>query len=328
MAKKSRNLDRIILEELKKSQDHVSGEELASKLLISRQGLWKHIGNLVDKGYDIAAVPHLGYKFISSPDKLFPLEIQHNLATQFIAKQIYYEETVDSTQGMLWQMGLEGAKEGTVVFAESQRKGRGRMDRKWVSSKGGIYFSLLLKPSFLLIQQVPQITLLMGLAALKGIKKVTGIECSVKWPNDIFLKNKKLGGILCEVNAQMDKVNFVVVGIGINVNTKDLPSNATSLFLNTSRKFNRVEITKGILREIESYYLDAQELGFSKVLREWKKFCFLWGRRVKVKVFKTIIEGQAIGIDKKGHLLLKKDSGEIAKISAGEVTRLQAKSST
>lgn len=322
MLKRDKNLDYVILKELKLSKNYVSGEELASKLQISRQGLWKHMGNLISKGYEIVAVPHLGYKLISSPDKLYPWEIQDSLATSFIAKQAYYNETIDSTQSAVWQLGLEGSSQGTVVLSETQKKGRGRMERKWISPKGGIYFSLLLKPNFLLIQQVPQITLLIALACLNGIKKATGVKCSVKWPNDILLKGKKLGGILCEVNAEMDKVNFVVVGIGLNVNTKDLPVNATSLFLNTKNKFSRVEITKRILEEIESCYCRAQKEGFLGLLDEWKQFCFLWGKRVRVKIFNTVIEGEATGIDEQGYLLLRRDNGFIERISAGEIVKL------
>lgn len=322
MPKRDKNLDYVILKELKLSENYVSGEELASKLQISRQGLWKHMGNLINKGYEIVAVPHLGYKLISSPDKLYLWEIQDSLATSFIAKQAYYNETIDSTQSAVWQLGLEGSPQGTVVFSETQKKGRGRMERKWISPKGGIYFSLLLRPNFLLIQRVPQITLLIALACLKGIKKATGVKCSVKWPNDIFLKGKKLGGILCEVNAEMDKVNFVVVGVGLNVNTKDLPVNATSLFLNTKNKFSRVEITKRILEEIESCYYRAQKEGFLGLLDEWKQFCFLWGKRVRVKIFNTTIEGEATGIDEQGYLLLRRDNGFIEKISAGEIVKL------
>ena len=171
--------------------------------------------------------------------------------------------------------------------------------------------------------EIPQITLLIALCCLKGIKEVTEVECSVKWPNDIFLDGKKLGGILCEINAEMDKVRFVVVGIGLNVNTKDLPANAASLFLSTRKKFSRVEIVKKILQEIESCYLRAQQEGFSLLLEEWKQFCFLWGKRVRVKIFNRVIEGEATGIDEKGYLLLRRDSGFIDKVSTGDVVKLQ-----
>ena len=322
MKKSGKDLDYIILRCLKDNDGYTSGEELASKLKISRQALWKHIGKLSDKGYEIVATPHLGYKLVFSPDKFYPWEIQHNLNTRFIGKKIQHEEVVGSTQDLAWQLGLEGAPEGTVVFSQTQKKGRGRIQRQWISPRGGIYFSLLLKPHFLPIQEVPQITLLIVLGCLRGIKKATGVECSVKWPNDIYLKGKKLGGILCEINAEMDRIHFVVAGIGINVNSKDLPSQATSLFLNLKKKVSRVEIAKRILEEIEVCYRQAQREGFSDLLGEWSQFCLLWGKRIKVKVFNKRIEGEAAGIDEKGYLLLRKNNGLIEKVSAGDVTKL------
>ena len=322
MKRSEKDLDYIILKKLKNDEGYTSGEELASKLKISRQALWKHIGKLTDKGYKIVATPHLGYKLISSPDKFYPWEVQHNLNTRFIGKEVRHEEVIDSTQDLAWQLGLEGAPEGTVVFTETQKKGRGRLERQWISPRGGIYFSLLLKPHFLSIQEVPQITLLIALGCLRGIKKATGVECSVKWPNDIYLKGKKLGGILCEMNAEADRIHFVAAGIGINVNSKDLPSQATSLFLNLKKKASRVEIAKRILEEIEVCYRQAQCEGFSNLLKEWSQFCLLWGKRVKVKVFDKRIEGEAAGIDERGYLLLRKDNGLIEKVSAGDVTKL------
>jgi len=322
MNKSDKDLDYIILEKLKNSKGYLSGEELSSKLKISRQAFWKHIGKLTDKGYGIIASPHLGYKLESCPDKFYPWEIQHSLNTRFIGKKIQYEEVTDSTQNLAWQLGLKGAPEGTVVFAETQKKGKGRLARQWVSPRGGIYFSLILKPNFLLIQEVPQITLLIALGCLYGIRKATGVECSVKWPNDIYLKEKKMGGILCEINAEADKIHFVVAGIGININSKDLPSQATSLFLNLKKKSSRVNVAKRILEEIEICYRQAEREGFSNLLKEWGQFCSLWGKRVKVKVFNKRIEGEAVGIDEKGYLLLRKNNGLLEKISAGDVTKL------
>lgn len=324
MTRPENELDFIILRELKSNQGYTSGEELSGKLKISRQALWKHIGKLTDKGYEIVAAPHLGYKLISCPDKFYPWEVRHNLNTGVIGKKVYYDQTTGSTQDRAWQLGLEGTPEGTVVFAETQKKGRGRSRRQWVSPRGGIYFSLILRPNFLIMSEAPQITILIALGCLRGIKRATGLDCSVKWPNDIYLGSKKIGGILCEINAEMDRINFVVAGIGINVNSKDLPSHATSLFLNLKKKLPRVKIAKIILEEIEVCYRRAECQGFSGLLDEWSRFCFLWGKRVKVKVANRHIEGEAAGIDDKGYLLLRKDSGLIEKVSAGDVTKLTA----
>lgn len=312
-----------ILEELRKTDGYVSGEELAGKFSISRQALWKHIGKLTDKGYQIVAVPHSGYKLVSAPDKFYPEEIKCSLRTKIIGRQVHYYNWLDSTQNKAWELGLQNAPEGTVVFTQTQKKGRGRVGRSWVSAKGGIYFSLLLRPKSFLIQEIPRITLLMALGCMQGIKKTTGIQCAVKWPNDIFLNNKKLGGILCEMHAEADNVHFVVAGIGININTKDLPPQGTSLFLHEKKKLSKVPIACGILEEIESYYLRARRQGFSELLKEWQKFSLLCGRRIKVKVMTKHIEGEASGIDENGYLLLREDNGFIQRISAGDVVKVQ-----
>jgi len=322
MKTSSKNLDYTILEALRADQGYLSGEELAKKLKISRQALWKHISNLTQKGYEITAVPHRGYSLVSVPDKFYPEEVKHGLGTKFLAKQIHYQESLGSTQDVGRELGLEGAEEGTVVFAETQKKGKGRLMRKWISPSGGIYFSLLLRPSFLLLGDVSQISLVIALAVIKAIKKVTGVSCQVKWPNDIILGNKKLGGVLCEINAETDRVNFIVVGVGVNINSRDLPPEATSLLLKTRKKFKRVEIARAILLEIESCYQCAKKDSFSGLLKEWSKFCILWGKRIRVKISNRIIEGEAQGIDERGYLLLRSNNGLINKVSAGDIVKV------
>ncbi|UCC95531.1 MAG: biotin--[acetyl-CoA-carboxylase] ligase [Candidatus Omnitrophota bacterium] len=327
MRKSQKNKDSkyLILELLKSQQHYISGEDLAQRLKITRQALWKHIAQLEKHGYEILAVPHRGYQLISIPDKLYPWEIQYKLNTQFIGKEIHHHEVVNSTQDILWELGLENFPEGTIVVSEKQRKGRGRLKRYWISGQGGIYSSLLLKPHFMSLTQVPQIALLVSLGCIYGIKKATNAKCVLKWPNDILLNGKKLGGILCEVNAEADRINFVIVGIGINVNTQKryFPSGATSLVLETARKTQRAELLKKILEETENLYLLLEKKGFSPIRTQWEKLCSLWGSRIKVKVFTKEIEGQAIGIDEAGCLILKKDAGGVETISAGDVVKLE-----
>lgn len=319
-----KDIDCLILEQLKKNAGYVSGEELAVKFDISRQALWKHIAKLGDKGYEITAIPHRGYKLVSVPDKFYPWELKYGLNTKYIGKTIYYYDSVDSTQNLAWNLGVQGSPEGTAVFAQTQKKGRGRMGRKWISGRGGVYFSLLLRPDMFQVNEIPQITIIIGLGCVYGIKQATGIECEVKWPNDIFIDGKKIGGILCEISAETDKINFLVAGIGINVNTKDLPSESTSLFLHSKKKFLRVEIGKRILENIENCYARARQEGFSALLKEWSGFCFLWGKRVKVKILDKEIEGETVGIDEKGYLLLRRDTGFIERVSSGDIIKVTA----
>lgn len=315
----SRNIDLDILKALKEKGDYISGEELADKFKITRQALWKHINRLIEKGYNISAVPHLGYRFISAPDRLYPEEILVGLKTKFIGQNIYYYQSVDSTQDIAWQLGSENVGEGTIVVSETQNKGRGRFLRKWVSSPGGIYFSLILRPKHFSIAEFPKITLLVSLACVQGIKESVGVECQVKWPNDIFLGDKKLGGILSEVNAEQDNIHFVVLGVGINVNNQRLPPVGTSLFLKERKYFPRVDILRKILERIEVLYREIHISGAEKILREWENLCFLWGRRIRVNNFGNYEDGEAIGIDEYGRLLLRKDSGVIKIISCGDV---------
>jgi len=316
------NLDYFILKTLKEKNDYVSGEELAHILSLSRQALFKRINKLAEKGYQIIGVPHLGYRLLSLPDKLYPQEIKYKLNTKFIARNIYYYPVVSSTQDIAWQLGLKQEKEGALIVSERQSKGRGRLKRKWISPIGGIYFSLLLRPQFLLPTEIPQITLLSGLACVYGIRKSTSLECLLKWPNDILIEEKKVGGILCEVSCEQDKINFVIVGVGINVNSRDLPPQATSLFLYARKKFLRVEILKNILEEMERLYEKAKRGGFKKILKEWESFCSLWGKRAKVKFLDKEIEGQAQGIDERGYLILRKDNGLLEKVCAGDVIKV------
>jgi BirA family biotin operon repressor/biotin-[acetyl-CoA-carboxylase] ligase len=314
------DLDYFILKTLKEKNDYVSGEELSRTLKLSRQALFKRINKLIEKGYEIEGVPHLGYRLVSSPDKLYPEEIKYNLKTKFVGCKIHYYSTISSTQDVAWQ--LEEKKEGTLIVSEKQTKGRGRLNRKWVSGEGGIYFSLILRPQFLLPTDIAQITLLSGLGCVYGIRKSTSVECLLKWPNDILIDEKKVGGILCEVSCEQDKINFVIIGIGINVNNKDLPKEATSIFLSTKKRFRKVEILKSILKEIEELYEEVKKKGFKRILKEWSSFCSLWGNRVKVRFLDKEIEGQAQGIDERGYLILRKDNGLLEKVCAGDVIKI------
>ena len=310
-----------ILDFLKRKQEYVSGEEISSHLKISRQALWKHIEILRGTGYDIIAVPHLGYKLVSVPDRLFPSEIQHGLKTRFTGKKIYYFDTIASTNDMAMQLGIKGTAEGTVVLSEAQNKGRGRMGRQWLSPKyKGIYMSLCLKPP-LLPGQLPILTLLSAVSICEAIREETGLETKIKWPNDIIMHNKKLGGILTELNAEMDEVRFVVIGIGLNVNNdrKSLVSGATSLKEEKGEAVSRISLLQKIFGRIETNYLSFQEKGSGAIADKWRQHNVTLGSRIRVAFHKHHLEGEAVDIDPDGALLIRKDSGVIQKVTAGDV---------
>ncbi len=310
-----------ILDFLKRREDYVSGDQLSHRLGVSRQALWKHIQELKDTGYDIVAVPHLGYRLISSPDRLFAFEVARNLGTEFIGKKICYFDTLTSTMDMAMQLGLKGAAEGTLILAESQTKGRGRLGRNWFSPKyKGIYLSLIIRPK-ILPSQASILTLLSAVSVCEAIKELTSLEPQIKWPNDILINNKKLGGILTELNAEMDEIKFMVIGIGLNVNNdkKNLASQATSLKEQMQEHVNRVNFLQEILRRIEKNYLSFRERGAKPIVEKWRQQNITLGRRIKVYSHKEHIEGMGVDIDTDGGLLLRKDSGLIQKVMAGDV---------
>ena len=310
-----------ILNLLKRKTEYISGDFLAQRLGVSRQALWKQIQELKELGYDIVAVPHLGYRLESSPDKLLGYEVSYNLNTRFLGKKIYYFESVSSTMNTAMELGIKGAPEGTVVLTESQTKGRGRLGRGWFSPKSkGIYFSLILRPRILPFQ-APVLTLLSAVSICEAIKEALNLESRIKWPNDILMHNKKLGGILTELNAEMDKINFVVIGIGLNVNNdkKSLVSGATSLKEQKKESINRIQLLQEILRRIEKNYILLQEKGPEPVIEKWRYYTLTLNRRVKVYSQKEHIEGQAVDIDLDGALLVRNDSGLTQKVTAGDV---------
>jgi len=310
-----------ILDFLKRKQDYVSGDQISHRLGITRQALWKHIHTLKDSGYDIVAVPHLGYKLISCPDRLFASEVARQLNTRFIGKKIYYFDTVSSTMDSALQLAMKGSPEGAIVIAESQTKGRGRLGRNWFSPKyKGIYLSLILRPK-ISPNQAPLLTLMSAVSICEAVKEKTDLACQIKWPNDILIHHKKLGGILTELNAETDLSRFVVVGIGLNVNNdkKTIPHQATSLKEQKKENINRLELLQEILRKIEENYLSFQKNGGQSIIDKWRDWSISLGRRVRVSFQNEHIEGQAIDIDIDGGLLIRNDAGLTQKVMAGDV---------
>ncbi len=310
-----------IIEFLKKKEGYISGDSIAQRLGISRQGLWKHIQELKESGYDIVAVPHLGYRLIASPDRLFPFEVQRDLHTKFVGKKIHYYDTLPSTMEVAMGLGIKNAPSGTIVLAESQSKGKGRLGRIWFSPKHkGIYLSIILRPKFA-PERTPLLTLLTAVSVCEAIKECAGLDVQIKWPNDILAHQKKIGGILTELNAEMDEVNFVVIGIGLNVNNdgKSLISGATSLKALKSEPVSRLNLLQELLRRVEANYTALEEKGPKQIIEKWREHSLTLGKRVKVYSHREHIEGEALDIDLDGGLLIRKDTGITAKVMAGDV---------
>ena len=259
-------MDEEILRVFKtRSDEYISGEDLSSMLKVSRAAIWKHIEKLRKEGYRIDAVPNLGYKLVSLPDRMLSHELQWGLDTKIIGRRIFYYEKAESTNTLAYKFAQEGLEEGTVVVAEMQTKGKGRLGREWISPKGaGVYLSCILRPRILPLE-VPKITLVSAVATVKAIREFSGLNASIRWPNDILVDHKKVCGILTEMKAEQDRVDFIIVGIGINVNTstKELPAEASSLKEELGRSLSRVELGKIILNQLERYYMLFKKRGWS-----------------------------------------------------------------
>jgi BirA family biotin operon repressor/biotin-[acetyl-CoA-carboxylase] ligase len=312
-----------IIELLKTASGYLSGEEISRQFKISRAGIWKNIEELRKNGYEIEAVSHKGYKLKSTPDKLFPREIQFQLNTSVIGKDIIHFETIESTMTHVFQLGVDGKEEGTVVCAETQTKGKGRLGREWVSPKGkGIYLSILLRPR-LHPTEVAKLTLMTAVAVCEAIREITGLNAKIKWPNDILINGKKVTGILTEMSAEMERVRFVVVGIGVNVNTPltALPETGTSLKQELGKEIDRIQLFQCILRKMESWYEQSHH-GFGNMTERWKELSSTIGSRVKVRDVDNEIIGTAIGLDEYGGLIVRYDSGKIVKRMTGDVVEI------
>ncbi|MDP2912768.1 MAG: biotin--[acetyl-CoA-carboxylase] ligase [Candidatus Omnitrophota bacterium] len=320
-------IDEQILSVLRTSADYyVSGEELCKLSDISRAAIWKHIENLRAEGYEIEASPHLGYRLIAVPDSLIPAEIKWNIKTKVLGKEVISFKKVDSTNAVAYGLAEKGVKEGAVVLAEEQAKGKGRHGRRWISpSKGGIYMSCVLRPE-IAPGEIAKITLAAAVAVAKAIRLSSGLSAMIKWPNDILVNNRKVCGILTEMKAEQDSVDFIILGIGVNVNTQSryLPKGASSLREEMRRMgwdeaLSRIEISRKILEKLEEYYFLLKKDGFKPIIEEWKAFSAMLGSRVRIMLPGRSFEGHAHDVDSDGSLLVRRDEGIIEKVSSGDV---------
>ncbi len=310
-----------IIHFLKQSTAHVSGEQMSEQLNISRAAVWKYIDQLRQEGYAIAAIPHIGYKLESAPDRLLPHEITYGLKTNYIGHEVVVKESTTSTMDDAFALGMAGCPDGTIVCAETQSQGRGRLGRKWMSPKEkGLYFSLVLRPDFALTQ-MPYMTLMSAVALAQAFETTCDLKVSIKWPNDILVDGKKLAGILTEMRAEMDQVKLVVIGIGINVNsnTKELSENATSVKIEMKKQVDRIVLLQNILERLEFWYEALQKKGIKPIMTQWKKRCGTLGQRVRVHQAAQMIEGVAYDLGSDGSLLIRQDTGKVHKHIAGDV---------
>lgn len=304
----------------------VSGGQLSRDLNVSRTAVWKHISGLREAGYVIEAVPSRGYRLVSAPDNLDSAEIEARLSTVLVGRRLICLKETGSTNSDAFRQAEEGAPEGTVVMADAQSGGKGRRGRVW-SSPGGVnfYCSVVLRPT-VMPHEAPQLTFLSAVAVARTIERVTGLSPEIKWPNDVLMGGRKVAGLLNEMSAETDAINFVVLGVGVNLNMTlaqfpyDLRHPATSLLLESGQRVERTGFAAALLNELDRLYAGFLAHGFGPVREEWQSRCNARGREVVVSdAGAEVVRGMFTGIDGDGALLLRRPDGRIERILSGDV---------
>lgn len=314
-----------ILRLLRSADGYISGQELCNRFGVSRTAVWKAINQLKEAGYEIEAQQNKGYRLMAAPDLMTEAEIKSLMHTEWMAKEVLYFDTIDSTNTKAQELAEKGYPSGTLVVADKQESGKGRRGRSWVSPSGtGIFMTLMIKPD-INPNNASMLTLVAALAVAKAITSVTGEEALIKWPNDIVINGKKVCGILTEMNAQFDYINHIVVGIGINVHNESFPEEisqmASSLMIEAGgKRFHRAQIIADTMSYFEQYYdtfLKTQDL--SALVREYDELLVNRNKSVRVLDPKEPFDGKAMGITPKGELIV--DTWESRKlVSSGEVS--------
>ena len=296
--------------QLLKQNSVISGEDIARNIGISRTAVWKHIKILQKKGYIIEAIRQKGYHLQSLPD--LPLEeIQQRIQTSCIGTNIQLFPTLSSTNEYVKQLAKKGYPEGTVVIAETQTMGRGRKQREWFSPEGGLWFSLLLRPQ-LPPQKAMLVTMATSIAITKAIQSTTGLDVRIKWPNDILYNGRKICGILTELSAEIDQINYMIVGIGINVNNqlpRALQQSATSLKQIQSQQISLKELFIHLLSSLDTWYDYVKQNNETLIYDTWKSLTDTIGKTVEIKNEATILKGVVKGITETGGLILETQDG-------------------
>ncbi len=318
---------KIILKTLyEKKDEYVPLEQLVNETGKSQKEVENEFDTLEDEGYIINHTK-LGYRLIKTPNLLLPYEVKKGLKTKFMGKDIHYFKEVDSTNDVAKYLAQNGAEEGTVVVAEIQNRGKGRRGKTWISPPGGVWMSIILRPD-IPPSRAPQLTLVTGVAVAETLKKELKLNVGIKWPNDILIGNKKVCGILTEVNASINKVNYVIVGIGIDMNVDvplfppDLQKGATSLKNELDTEINGAILVQKFLLNLEKLYSQFTAGKFPDILNEWRFLSKTIGSRVEVRTRGKTVQGDAVGINKDGILILELDDGSLRKMISGECLHL------
>jgi BirA family transcriptional regulator, biotin operon repressor / biotin---[acetyl-CoA-carboxylase] ligase len=324
---KETGVDQRILELFRAGDGFVSGGALSRLLGVSRSAVWKHVMGLRAGGYQIEAIPAKGYRLLSSPKLLTALEIGPDLDTIRIGSKLICLKQTESTNAVAFKMAEDGAPEGTVVIADSQSAGKGRLGRVWLSPSGvNLYCSVVLRPSISPMAAC-QLTFLSVVAVARAIEKCTALTPQIKWPNDILIGGKKVAGLLNEMNAETEKVNFVVLGIGVNLNMRlsqlgegVLRHPATSLLEEGGVEVDRAAFTRTFLFELDELYDKFLSQGEAPVRAEWLERSAMQGKSVRVSYGARDFTGVVQGVDSFGALLVLLSDGTLETVLSGDVT--------
>ena len=315
-----------VLEVLERAATPISGERISNELGITRSAVWKHINELRAIGYDISSSQKEGYRLKKTSSKLLPYEVHKKLRTQFIGKKMRYLENTPSTIWVGKQICSEGDVgkiHGLVIIAEEQTGGIGRMGRAWVSPSGGIWITIVLKPG-IPIDHVFMVTMAGSVAVARAIRKEFDLGALIKWPNDIFIGDKKVAGLLLELSAEADTIHYCLLGIGIDVNvplnqfSPTLQKEITSISTEVGHEVDRATFLARVLKEFENRYLLIESGEYEAIIREWKSLSCTLEHRVLITTMKNSFEGEAIDIDEFGALIIRKDNGKIERVIAGD----------
>ena len=310
--------------------EYLSGQDLSDVLRISRVAVWKHIKKIQELGYEVESKQKSGYKLLANSDLLLPWEITSNLKTKIIGKQAYYFDSIDSTQNQALKMAHDPANNGAVIVASKQTGGRGRSGRQWISPKGGIWISIILQPKFD-ISITTLFPIASALALSIAIEKTFSITPELKWPNDLTLNGKKVAGMLVDVSLESNKIESLVLGVGINfnVNTKEIEKTlkGTPNFYGVTSLSEQnidvkpIQLVQTFLVELEKIYKALNAKQIKKIISEWSKRSSTIGKNVELNTTDEKIKGKAIRIDEDGALVIL-DKGKTCRVIAGDVIHL------
>ncbi|HEV2349908.1 MAG TPA: biotin--[acetyl-CoA-carboxylase] ligase [Terriglobia bacterium] len=323
-----RRMDKLISVLVKNATVVLPGPKIASQIGVTRSTVWKYVGKLRALGVDIQGHTSSGYQLRTLPDILAPSLIQPELGDNEIGRKIIHYFRIDSTNNTALALATDGAADGTVVLAEEQTAGRGRFGRKWYSEKSsGIYASVILRPK-LSPADAPALTLMAGVAAHRAVSTATGLEVDIRWPNDLLVNGKKVCGILTEMNAELGRLHHVVLGIGVNVNNRTMPSElgaiATSLRMEGKRSYSRTQIALSLLKELERYYGLLKDEGNAPIVRAWAKAStFAEGKTVRVRTSDEDFQAVTAGLDPTGMLRIRREDGREELLVSGEITEVR-----